>query len=673
MEFDVFQWNECQLYGIALGMCYSVMMPQLLVVDLVEVLDLIVEVERNYQSFNPYHNFRHAMDVTYMMYHMLLELNAVRFFVQLDLIVLLVAALCHDISHPGLNNLYQINSKTELAIRYQDISVLENHSASQTLSILARLELLRNLEDTDDAEYVRRSIKSLILSTDMVDHFTLLKDFATAVDEMLREATTLADRSPMDRFKRRFSNTATIFSRSSSSTAMPLSEMKEFKIILPLEERYRLTFMKVLLHAADISNPCRPWPICQKWTDLVMEEFYLQGDCEMRNQMAISPNMDRRKADPIQTTLRFSDFIVRPYFSGIANFFEEMRCYCDQQSANRVTWQEVEVEKKTKKHQQMALDVPNLGIRAESTDSLAAEDVEETNDGSKNVLSSLQRLSVRGRRMSFAAGVIVIPDEIQTAEMSKSSVFLGGKKILFEVVESLDELASSANSSQGDVHRSHLRFDQPAGGVNSGGSAFATLSRISMSNAVAGASPTGSSLSKTLDRRRSSSYAPRRASTFSNASSGNNNNVNSSSSNDNNNHHSNNVNAKLGMPSWAVRSTDGRDRLGFNPLSATANKDPSAPLRTPSSDFDSKTSMKQHGSMSMDSRSISLDSDGSASPGESFIRLAPSRRVSRNVNMVVEASEQEENEDPLLEEPKEEEDDDEKQEEEQRGQHDGKH
>ena len=34
-----------------------------------------------------------------------------------DLCVLLTACICHDLDHPGFNNTYQINAKTELAIR----------------------------------------------------------------------------------------------------------------------------------------------------------------------------------------------------------------------------------------------------------------------------------------------------------------------------------------------------------------------------------------------------------------------------------------------------------------------------------------------------------------------------------------------------------------------------
>ena len=48
----------------------------------------------------------------------------------------MIASVAHDIGHPGVNNTFLINSNDELAIRYNDISVLENHHASSLFKIL---------------------------------------------------------------------------------------------------------------------------------------------------------------------------------------------------------------------------------------------------------------------------------------------------------------------------------------------------------------------------------------------------------------------------------------------------------------------------------------------------------------------------------------------------------
>ena len=38
----------------------------------------------------------------------------------------------------------------------------------------------------------------------------------------------------------------------------------------------RQLMMNSIVHMADISNPCRPWLLCKKWSDFVVEEFFLQ-------------------------------------------------------------------------------------------------------------------------------------------------------------------------------------------------------------------------------------------------------------------------------------------------------------------------------------------------------------------------------------------------------------
>lgn len=38
---------------------------------------------------------------------------------------LILAALCHDVSHTGRTNTFEINSLSNLALRYHDKSVLE--------------------------------------------------------------------------------------------------------------------------------------------------------------------------------------------------------------------------------------------------------------------------------------------------------------------------------------------------------------------------------------------------------------------------------------------------------------------------------------------------------------------------------------------------------------------
>ena len=48
-----------------------------------------------------------------------------------------------------------------------------------------------------------------------------------------------------------------------------------------------------LLHAADLSNPCRPWPLAEAWATAVLEELFRQGDAEARLGLPLSPLCSR--------------------------------------------------------------------------------------------------------------------------------------------------------------------------------------------------------------------------------------------------------------------------------------------------------------------------------------------------------------------------------------------
>ena len=53
--------------------------------------------------------------------------------------------------------------------------------------------------------------------------------------------------------------------------------------------------MELALHAADVSVPCRPqFEIVRKWTYLLFEEFFYQGDMEIKQNLDVSFLCDRK-------------------------------------------------------------------------------------------------------------------------------------------------------------------------------------------------------------------------------------------------------------------------------------------------------------------------------------------------------------------------------------------
>ncbi|RKP02065.1 hypothetical protein CXG81DRAFT_3602, partial [Caulochytrium protostelioides] len=248
-------------------------------------------VDRGYHD-NPYHNFLHGVDVTYFLFHFLEEAEGAHgtCFDSRELAALLIAALAHDIGHPGKNNLFQINAKTPFFTMYGSKSVLERHSAVVCLDLLHAYGVLDTLDfpigPTDTAEntpWIRALIEESILNTDMCFHYTLLeKIWYTHSDDMLQE------------------------------------------LGFEYTDAERRELINILLHAADISNATRPAHVCLRWSELVAEEFYDQGDEELRLGLPVSPNMERRM--PVnQIGLEFNAYVAAPFFTALAELMPRFK------------------------------------------------------------------------------------------------------------------------------------------------------------------------------------------------------------------------------------------------------------------------------------------------------------------------------------------------------------
>ena len=67
-------------------------------------------------------------------------------------------------------------------------------------------------------------------------------------------------------------------------------EGKQFNKELPED---RQSMMNFLMHAADLSNPARPFEAAKRWAWAIIDEFTQQGDMEKRLSLPVSPMCDR--------------------------------------------------------------------------------------------------------------------------------------------------------------------------------------------------------------------------------------------------------------------------------------------------------------------------------------------------------------------------------------------
>ena len=80
-------------------------------------ITFVSEISMCYHASNPYHNYYHAVDVMQTVYCFIASMNARSMLRHVDIFALMVAALAHDVDHPGTNNTFHVKARTELALR----------------------------------------------------------------------------------------------------------------------------------------------------------------------------------------------------------------------------------------------------------------------------------------------------------------------------------------------------------------------------------------------------------------------------------------------------------------------------------------------------------------------------------------------------------------------------
>ncbi|XP_043280678.1 cAMP-specific 3',5'-cyclic phosphodiesterase isoform X4 [Venturia canescens] len=234
----------------------------------------MMTLEDHYVKDNPFHNSLHAADVTQST-HTLLNTPALEsVFTPLEITAALFAATIHDVDHPGLTNQFLINSSSELALMYNDESVLENHHLAVAFKLLQNegCDIFVNMTKKQ-RQTLRKMVIDMVLSTDMSKHMSLLADLKTMVETK----------------------------KVAGSGVLLLDNYTD-----------RIQVLENLVHCADLSNPTKPLPLYKKWVGLLMEEFFLQGDREREQNMDISPMCDRHSATIEKTQVGFIDYIVHP-------------------------------------------------------------------------------------------------------------------------------------------------------------------------------------------------------------------------------------------------------------------------------------------------------------------------------------------------------------------------
>eukprot|EP01135_Chromosphaera_perkinsii_P008448 Nk52_evm16s1360 gene=Nk52_evmTU16s1360 len=276
-NFDNWKFRDEEMMYLLQHMFESLGLIEEFSIDSNTLHNFVIAVHANYNN-NPFHNFRHCFCVTQMMYGLIWMCELQSKMDKLDLLALIVSAMCHDLDHPGLNNAYQVNAHTELAIRYNDVSPLENHHCSVAFRILddEKSNIFATLSKEDYIR-LRKVIISNILATDMARHGEILGRYKESIEGF--------DFTNVD---------------------------------------HKALLMNVLLKASDISNEVRPMDVSEPWVDCLLAEFFAQSDKEKLQGLPVAPFMDRDKVTKPTAQIGFIGFVLFPLFESLAAQFPQL-------------------------------------------------------------------------------------------------------------------------------------------------------------------------------------------------------------------------------------------------------------------------------------------------------------------------------------------------------------
>ncbi|XP_061586873.1 dual specificity calcium/calmodulin-dependent 3',5'-cyclic nucleotide phosphodiesterase 1A-like, partial [Cololabis saira] len=280
-SFDVFALNEAS-GGHALKCVFYELLSRYNLINhfkvppsaLLSFLDLLEVGYSKHQ--NPYHNLIHAADVTQTIHFLLFTTGIVHWLTEVELFAIIFAAAIHDFEHTGTTNNFHVQTRSDVALLYNDRAVLENHHISATYRLLQNgndMDIFCNLS-TEDWRELRGLVVEMVLATDMSCHFQQIK----AMKSLLLQS------EPIDKPKA----------------------------------------LSLLLHTADISHPSKTWELHLCWTRSLLEEFFRQGDKEAELGLPFSPLCDRKSTLVAQSQIGFIDFIVEPTFTVMTEMMEKI-------------------------------------------------------------------------------------------------------------------------------------------------------------------------------------------------------------------------------------------------------------------------------------------------------------------------------------------------------------
>jgi len=263
-------------------------------------------IDKQYPN-NPFHNAAHALDVQYTTRRFLQLIEADGFMKEYTIWGLLIAAIGHDIGHLAVNNSFLVETAHELALQYNDQAPLENMHCAKLFKAANEPDANIFVQLQKDLyKEVRKIIIDAILHTDVTKHNDMIKELSLLY-QMNSESFDALEPGP---------------------------------VVSDTQGHMQLV-VNFLLHCADLGNPMKPWPLCQRIAYLLLEEFFAQGDKEKEKGIPVQMLNDREKVNRANSQIGFIEFVIAPMVESLVNVFPHLDRLAHYLGENIEHWEEI--------------------------------------------------------------------------------------------------------------------------------------------------------------------------------------------------------------------------------------------------------------------------------------------------------------------------------------------
>eukprot|EP00045_Choanoeca_perplexa_P006801 m.58796 g.58796 ORF g.58796 m.58796 type:complete len:647 (-) comp13793_c0_seq1:68-2008(-) len=297
-DFSTLHMASDELVKVSVRMLDQLSLLRLYGIEKPAMVKFVKAVAKAYRDV-PYHNFANAVQGLHFAY-LFIRKAGLAWGRDLEVLALALAALLRNVGHAGLTNGFHVRARTELALTYNDTSVVQQAHCSKAFQLLldSKTGLLSHF-DQDTVAELRTLMISFILSTDPTKHQAQL--------------------SALQQVK-------------AGSCSVPHLET---------DPDLRRLLLTSVARTCDMACSLQPFHLAQAWARRLQSEYNRQA--EQETALGLTPegyltkklDLHIAQAQVMDTTL-----IVRPWIEQLSDLLPSFDYLIDNLDDNLSKWQE---------------------------------------------------------------------------------------------------------------------------------------------------------------------------------------------------------------------------------------------------------------------------------------------------------------------------------------------